>query len=97
VWIVREEGLIEPAPAPVYTVDAIGAVSLDEAGMASLYYVRRQDSLLGGEAERVVEVVVRLPLAIVPTALAHGAKLLEQVVAPAPLAAPRPRGPRLVK
>lgn len=62
-WIVPPERLIEPVPAPVFFVDEIGAIRVED-GIISVYYCAKRPCMeLGGICDNVVEVVLQRPIA----------------------------------
>lgn len=89
-WIVPPiAGLMEPAIAPEFFIDGIGAVELVGATHVCLYFYREQLPLDGGEAVRTVIYKSIVPLASLPANLAKLAHCLAQMEGPPERSRPR--------
>lgn len=72
-WIIEPRDIIEPVPAPIVWVEGTCAISVND-GIVSRYLYARHDHL-NGKADRVLELVIKYPVANVPDEVILGAKL----------------------
>lgn len=95
-WIVPPiEGLIEPAIAPEFMVDDVGAIELIGEDQIRIYHYSRQRLLEDPDRQTfVVAVKIRQPIAVLPRRMA---RMAECLAGNPPLVGAAPWTPRIVR